>query len=287
MLFRSDPIRDRVSLFHHTTMAEAYAVACTAEENLDIMIKKFRSQKDKAPVERSFKKPRVAPAKPDATARKAFVPTHPLCQVCDRRHGGQCWKLAGKCLKCGSAEHQVKDCPRNFAGAGQRAPARVYHLTREESEAEDALNEGTLLIADYHARVLFDPGATDSFISVEFAEMVKSQCPMVMVDPVEIHTPLGVSSTSSMVPSIPVVIQQHCMPADLYVLEMKDFDVILGMDWLSSYNATLDCSKKKISFLIPDGRKFSFQCPKAGSSKIFISSLETRRLMAKGCYGYL
>ena len=28
------PIKDRVSLFHHTAMAEAYAVACTAEENL-------------------------------------------------------------------------------------------------------------------------------------------------------------------------------------------------------------------------------------------------------------
>ncbi|MQM13387.1 hypothetical protein Taro_046311, partial [Colocasia esculenta] len=32
------------------------------------------------------------------------------CPHCWRAHGGtECWKLAGKCLKCGSSEHRIKD----------------------------------------------------------------------------------------------------------------------------------------------------------------------------------
>ncbi|MQL76307.1 hypothetical protein Taro_008699, partial [Colocasia esculenta] len=35
------------------------------------------------------------------------------CPHCGRAHGGtECWKLAGKCLKCGSSEHRIKDCSR-------------------------------------------------------------------------------------------------------------------------------------------------------------------------------
>ncbi|MQL68832.1 hypothetical protein Taro_001125 [Colocasia esculenta] len=42
------------------------------------------------------------------------------CPHCGRAHGGtECWKLAGKCLKCGSSEHRIKDCPRLQQG-GQR-----------------------------------------------------------------------------------------------------------------------------------------------------------------------
>ena len=35
------------------------------------------------------------------------------------------------------------------------------------------------------------------------------------------------------------------LPVDLIVLEMVDYDVILGMDWLSKYNATIFCRKKR------------------------------------------
>ena len=39
--------------------------------------------------------------------------------------------------------------------------------------------------------------------------------------------------------------------ADLKVLGMIDFDVILGMDWLSSYHAILNCHAKTITLAKP------------------------------------
>ncbi|MQL83143.1 hypothetical protein Taro_015640 [Colocasia esculenta] len=35
------------------------------------------------------------------------------CPHYGRTHGGsECWMIMGKCLKCGSNDHKIKDCPR-------------------------------------------------------------------------------------------------------------------------------------------------------------------------------
>lgn len=40
--------------------------------------------------------------------------------------------------------------------------------------------------------------------------------------------------------------------ADLILLDMVDFDVILGMDWLSPYHVILDCYAKTVTLSCPD-----------------------------------
>ncbi|XP_070045439.1 uncharacterized protein [Nicotiana tomentosiformis] len=40
--------------------------------------------------------------------------------------------------------------------------------------------------------------------------------------------------------------------ADLLLLDMTDFEVILGMDWLSSYHAVLDCHAKTVTLAMPE-----------------------------------
>ncbi|XP_017635956.1 uncharacterized protein LOC108478030 [Gossypium arboreum] len=34
-----------------------------------------------------------------------------ICQLYNRHHLGECWRATEACLRCGSAEHRVKDCP--------------------------------------------------------------------------------------------------------------------------------------------------------------------------------
>ncbi|KAG5587432.1 hypothetical protein H5410_047866 [Solanum commersonii] len=40
--------------------------------------------------------------------------------------------------------------------------------------------------------------------------------------------------------------------ADLVELDMVDFDVILGMDWLHACYASIDCRTRVVRFLIPN-----------------------------------
>ena len=49
------------------------------------------------------------------------------------------------------------------------------------------------------------------------------------------------------------------MLVNLVLLDLQDFDVILGMDWLASYHAFVDCFRKRVTFSIPGQQKFSFK----------------------------
>ena len=54
------------------------------------------------------------------------------------------------------------------------------------------------------------------------------------------------------VPGSRLVIQNKDFPPDLIVLGIHDFDIVLGMDWLSKHRATLDCYKKEVRLVRPE-----------------------------------
>ena len=45
-----------------------------------------------------------------------------------------------------------------------------------------------------------------------------------------------------------VVISERELSTDLVILDMIDYYVILGMNFLSKYEATIDCKAKIVSF---------------------------------------
>ena len=45
---------------------------------------------------------------------------------------------------------------------------------------------------------------------------------------------------------------------DFIVLDMTAFDVILGMDWLSSVRAVIDCYQRRVTICTGDGDCFRF-----------------------------
>ena len=49
------------------------------------------------------------------------------------------------------------------------------------------------------------------------------------------------------------------LKANLIPLEMTDFDVILGMDWLSCHRASMDYFTKKIMFRKPGYPELEFE----------------------------
>lgn len=55
---------------------------------------------------------------------------------------------------------------------------------------------------------------------------------------------------------------------DLILLNIKDFDVILRMDWLAAHHATIHCYSKKVVFHLPGQLEFSFQRVKHDSFRV-------------------
>ena len=60
----------------------------------------------------------------------------------------------------------------------------------------------------------------------------------------------GVMVVLTSCPDVTVSISDQEMMTDLLVLDMRDFNVILRMDWLASYHATIDCFSKEVIFRI-------------------------------------
>ncbi|XP_062113714.1 uncharacterized protein LOC133825292, partial [Humulus lupulus] len=74
---------------------------------------------------------------------------------------------------------------------------------------------------------------------------------------------------------------------DLIELDMDDFDIILGMDWLTRYGATIDCRRRMVTFEPEGEAPFVFVGSVDGPRVPVISVLKARDLMQEGCIGFL
>ena len=68
------------------------------------------------------------------------------------------------------------------------------------------------------------------------------------------------------------------------VADLILFDVILGMD---RHYATLTCREKVVIFKIPNDEEFRFRGDKSLMSQNLISAITARRILRRGCLGYL
>ncbi|XP_070036041.1 uncharacterized protein [Nicotiana tomentosiformis] len=68
---------------------------------------------------------------------------------------------------------------------------------------------------------------------------------------------------------------------------MTDFEVILGMDWLSPYHAILDCHAKIVTLAIPYLPRLEWKGSFISTSSRVISFLKARQMVEKGCLAYL
>ena len=46
---------------------------------------------------------------------------------------------------------------------------------------------------------------------------------------------------------------------DLRIMDMSEFDVILGMDWLTTYRVVIDCEHMRVTAYTQDGTRVVFQ----------------------------
>jgi len=67
--------------------------------------------------------------------------------------------------------------------------------------------------------------------------------------------------------------------------KLKEFEVILGMDWLSNHEAQIKCKSNKVKLRTKDGEEVIFK--RKRQAKKFLTAIEARRLICQGCEVYL
>ena len=111
-----------------------------------------------------------------------------------------------------------------------RVKGRVYVITPPVESADQPVIQGTLLLSRLWERVLLDSGASHSFIAasvvIELGLEVEA-----LKEPLYVSSPLGIRVRIGMIcRSCKLEISGILLIVDLRVMDMSDFEVILGMD---------------------------------------------------------
>jgi hypothetical protein len=123
-------------------------------------------------------------------------------------------------------------------------------ITEEAQQAQDVVL-GMFLASSHPATVLFDSGASHSFISSSF--VVKHQLSML------VSSPRGEMRTKHICPAISIAIRGVDFLTNLIVLDSKGIDIVLGMDWLRKYDGVILCAKRAIRLTKEDGTVVEFR----------------------------
>ncbi|XP_077232116.1 uncharacterized protein LOC143866802 [Tasmannia lanceolata] len=199
-----------------------------------------------------------------------------------------------KCFNCNEMGHYSNQCtkPRAVGGGRQQqqqpsGQARTFAITTAEVEATNDVVTGTLSVSSKNAHILFDSGSTHSFVSPKFAKHLS--IPLQKLDlELSVKTPGGNSLvTSGVYRACSVDICGRNLSVDLISLPILEFDVILGIDWLTLNHANIDCYRKEVRFTIPDQPQLVYKSLDRNKTPALISSLQARRLLKQGCEGYL
>ena len=89
-------------------------------------------------------------------------------------------------------------------------------------------------------------------------------------------------SVNSVYRNYPIVIQVREFLADLITLPFREFDLILGMDWLSKHQAIFDCGQKTLVLRCSDQIEVIIQELAQSVMSNVIFSMHARSFIRKG-----
>ncbi|KAD7480443.1 hypothetical protein E3N88_03579 [Mikania micrantha] len=137
-------------------------------------------------------------------------------------------------------------------------------ISAEEAKVTSDVVTGTFLLNSISAYILFDSGASRSFISAKFVHH-----PLFVLEKLSVPLEVEVADSKSFLAfdiyrNCKLTIEGEDYSVDLIPMVLGEFDVVIGMDWLSSYRANIVCDRKSIQLIAPSGYEVSIQGEKRG-----------------------
>ena len=142
-------------------------------------------------------------------------------------------------------------------------------------------------IFDTIVHALIDPGSTHSYVYTDIPNLGNLPRIETKYD-ILVTNPLGHSIIVNKVYRYcPIKIREYEFLGDLIELSFREFDVILGMDWLSRHRAIVDCRMKRVTLRTLNDNEVIFIAERPNHLSNVISATVARKMVQKGCEAYL
>ncbi|XP_073307132.1 uncharacterized protein [Primulina huaijiensis] len=274
---------------------------------------------------KQFKKPGSSSLSSESSGnRGGYRYSGPYCDHCGGKHSSnQCVGVQGVCKVCGRPGHFVRVCPSKTGksaqmGSGAQSnrfsavyqsshqPSRpshqsrgqdcqqnqsyvhVFALTEDEAQAaRGTVITGNCTLCGFIARVLFDTGASHSFVSHAFVVSHDLRTTSVNSN-LSVATPMGKMIIPDNVVFNAVLFQdENFLYLNLIVLPIHDFDCIVGMDVLTANRATVDCYRGIVRLGPSFAPKWNFYGRGSQAKIPLVSAIEMNRLLDSGHEDFL
>ncbi|XP_021723906.1 uncharacterized protein LOC110691292 [Chenopodium quinoa] len=156
------------------------------------------------------------------------------------------------------------------SGAGGALKGRVFVMNSREAKTSNDVVIGVFLISSLSVKVLFDSSASHSFIPKTIVESLG------LVSPKSLSLDLSIPSgegrnCSKLFRSVPLWVE---FASDLIEFDLKDLNVILGVDWLRKYKAKIDCAAEKVTLNSPNKTRVTYRKEGRSSRLRIISAMQ-------------
>jgi hypothetical protein len=181
-----------------------------------------------------------------------------------------------------SCVHPYTYCGANYVPVAARQNyvcGKINHVAVEEAQEAPDVVIGMFSVNDLSVVVLFDSGASQSFISAAYVEkhnppIALLRCQMI------VSSPGGDMSARQLCPKVNLKIRGVAFVANLIVLELKGIDVILGMNWLGKHKVLIDYAKKSIKLTTSDEKELEFVAKPVVTAKGMVNHAKINQLGA-------
>jgi hypothetical protein len=159
--------------------------------------------------------------------------------------------------------------PNQDKGRKQKVQVRQGKLnftTLEELPEGSPIMTSIFSVFNQPALILFDSGASHSFISQKFS--AKCQLPFYNTKgSFMIATPGGKIATNQLNQSVPIQLGSHIIKTTLLVLGLENVDVIMGANWMTRHQVVLDVASRIVEINSPICGSFTLLLPSQDSTR--------------------
>ena len=135
----------------------------------------------------------------------------------------------------------------------------VYAVTPQTEVVDQSVIQGMFLLFFLWARVFFDSGVSHSFIAASCVRVLSLEVET-LDEPLHVSSPLGTKERIDRIcRGCELEISGILLTVDLRVMDMSEFEVILGIDLLTTHRVFIDYDCMRVTAYTPDGTYVLFQ----------------------------